>query len=144
VAGVGAWIWQQARVERRFQADRTRENVESALAQLPRLYERFLWDDAHAVLDRAENQLGPDGPADLREKVAAARRNTAFLKRLDSIRLEKSVIVDGKWNLARALPKYQAAFVENGLDVLNGEPEKLAMELNASPVRDYLLRALDD
>jgi hypothetical protein len=89
VGGVGAWIWQQASVERRFQADRTRESVESALAQLPRLYQRFLWDDALALLDRAENQLGPDGPANLREKVAAARLNTAFLKRLDAIRLGK-------------------------------------------------------
>src|SRR5262245_4262969 len=66
------WLHQQSL--RRAEKQRTRDNVESTLAQLPALYERFLWKDALALLDRADNQLGPYGDSVLRDRVAQARQ----------------------------------------------------------------------
>jgi tetratricopeptide (TPR) repeat protein len=138
-SGAGLWMWQESRLEQRYQAQRTRESVESALEQLPKLYERFLWDDAQAMLDRADKQLGTTGPEDLLDKVAAGKRDTAFLKRLDAIRLEIGSVTE-----AGALPVYKEAFLGNGFDVLEGEPDEVVRQLNASSVREYLLAALDN
>jgi tetratricopeptide (TPR) repeat protein/tRNA A-37 threonylcarbamoyl transferase component Bud32 len=148
VGGAGLWTWQEQRslrqAEKDFQGRQNSANAEASLARLDELYARFMWAEAEALLERTETLVGPDGDAELRERIVAARRNTAFLKRLDEIRLEKSVVVDGKLNEAGALPKYQAVFEENGFDLLDGDRAQLVAQLNASPVRAYLLAALDD
>jgi tetratricopeptide (TPR) repeat protein len=148
VGGCGLWAWQEQRTllqaRNEFQAEQNRENAEASLAELDKLYQRFMWTDAKNLLDRTETLVAPEGDADLRERIAEAKRNTAFIKRLDEIRLEKSVIVEGKMNYAGALPKYRAAFEENGFDVLNGDRAELAAKLNSSAIRMYLLAALDD
>jgi Flp pilus assembly protein TadD len=160
-AGGGAFAWwrdreaadrraEQARLagerdgQKQLREERARAGVEAALARLPDLYPRGLWKQAEERLDEADALLGPDGDPDLRGKVAAARRDTAFVVRLDRIRLDKIVAVDGKVDLASAPPKYAAAFRGYGLDVAAGDVADLARRLNASPVREYLLAALDD
>src|SRR5262249_15208636 len=91
-----------------------------------------------------EQQLGKEGDPALRDQVAVARDNTKFLERLDKIRLDSSVWVEGRFNVAGALAEYPKAFLENGFDVLHGDPGELAARLNASEVRDYRLAALDE
>src|SRR5262249_10225186 len=124
VGGGGGWAWQVERGvgqgEKNVQARENRENGETSRARPDEVYKRFLWTEAETLLDRTESLVGPEGDADLRERIAEAKRNTAFIKRLDAIRLEKSLIVDGKLNEAGAPAKYRAAFEENGFDVLNG------------------------
>src|SRR5262249_42961031 len=147
--GAGIWSWQHQealrRAEKDFHTELTRRNVEfsveSSLEQLKELHRRFLWQPAEKLLEQAPQQAELPGDAVLRDKVAQARRDTAFIKRLDEIRLEKSVVVEGRFNEAGALPKYREAFLDNGLDVLKGDPVELATKLNASKVRDYLLPA---
>jgi tetratricopeptide (TPR) repeat protein len=148
MAGAGIWSWQHQETlrhaEREFHTELTRRSVESSLEQLPGLHARALWQDAEALLHRADQQLGPEGDGALRHQVAQARADTAFIKELDDIRLEKSVVVEGKMNYAGALPKYKRAFFVRGFDILEGDPADLAEKLNASSVRAYLLAALDD
>jgi tetratricopeptide (TPR) repeat protein len=148
VVGAGIWSWQHQetlrRAENEFHSELTRRNVKSWLEQLPELHRRALWKQAETLLDQADQQLGPDGDGPLRERLAQARRDTAFIKRLDEVRLETSVMVEGKLNTAGASAKYLDAFLKHELDILQGELADLAKRLNASPVRDYLLAALDD
>jgi serine/threonine protein kinase/Flp pilus assembly protein TadD len=148
LAGAGVWSWQHQqalhRAEKEFHAELARRNVESSLELLPELHRRALWEQAEALLEQADQQLGPDGDAELRVRLAQARRDTAFIKRLDQIQLEKAEVVEGKMNYTGALPKYRAAFLEHGLDILQAEPADLAEPLKASPIRAYLLAALDD
>jgi tetratricopeptide (TPR) repeat protein/serine/threonine protein kinase len=148
VAGAGIWSWQHQqglrRVETDFHTELRRRSVTSSLEQLPELHSRALWTQAEVLLDQADKQLGLDGDGALRERLGQARSNTALLKRLDEIRLERSVIVEGKLNIAGALAAYPKAFLENGFDVFHGDPDEVAAKLNASVVRDYLLAALDD
>jgi serine/threonine protein kinase/tetratricopeptide (TPR) repeat protein len=148
VAGAGIWSWQYQeglrRAERDFHTELTRRSVTSSLEQLAELHSRALWQQAEVVLDQADKQLGLDGNAELRERLAQARRNTAILKRLDEIRLGRLVVSEGKIIFAGSSAAYSKAFLENGFDVLHGDCGELAAKLNASAVRDYLLAALDD
>src|SRR5262249_25835400 len=93
MGGAAIWSWQLRRAEQGFHAELTRRSVESSLEQLKELQRRALWRQAEKLLDQAEQQLGLHGDRGLREKVAQARRDTAFIKRLDDIRLEKSTFV---------------------------------------------------
>jgi len=120
------------------------ENAERTLAGLNDLYQRFLWDDADQQLASAEKLLGPEGDAGLRERLFQARENTAFVNQLDQIRLDASALVNDKWNPQAAVAKYRAAMEQHGFDFANGDAAELAAKLNASPVRPYLLAALDD
>jgi serine/threonine protein kinase/Flp pilus assembly protein TadD len=157
-AGGGIWSWEHQqtlrRAEKAFHAELTRQSVESSLEQLPELHRRALWKQAETLLDQADQQLTPDGDSELRERVAQARRDTAFVKRLDDIRLDKSVNFEETpmfkvsrgtlLNFAGVSAKYQDVFLEHDLDILKDSPEDLAARLNASQFRDYLLAALDD
>jgi len=148
VGGAGVWTWQQQQslreAEQSFRAKQNCDNAEGSLAQLSDLYKRFLWDDAEKLLGRTEVLVGSDGDPELRERIAEAKRNTTFIKLLDQIRLDKSVVVEGKLDFAGSLPRYREAFKEHGFDVLNGDPAELAAKLNSSPVRKFLLEALDE
>jgi tetratricopeptide (TPR) repeat protein len=148
VAGAGIWSWQHQQTlrgaEKAFHAELTRRSVEALLEQIKELHRRALWQQADNLLEQAEQQLGPEGDPALRDQVAQARRHTAFLKRLDKIRLDKSALVKGWPSAAGALAEYPKAFLENGFDVVHGDPGELAAKLKDSEVRDYLLAALDD
>ncbi|MBA4065819.1 MAG: hypothetical protein C0501_19290 [Isosphaera sp.] len=144
----------------RQRAERARDGVEDALARLPGLYGGALWEEAAARVDGADALLGRDGDLLLRERVAAARRTTAFLARLDRIRLGKEAVrskaapadplrldevaLETRPDRAGAAAEYAAAFREHGLDVPAGVPVAVAWRVKDSPVRGHLLAALDD
>jgi tetratricopeptide (TPR) repeat protein len=150
VGGGGLWAWQEQRALRQadktFQAEQNRKNAEETLEHLDKLYERFMWDEAERQLADIDDRVGPEGDADLRKRIAQSTKNAAFLRRLDEIRLEKSLIINGKLNEAGAPAKYRAAFEENGFDILNGDRTELAKKWDALPgsVQKLLLAALDD
>ena len=147
VGGAGIWTWQEQRAlrqaEKIFEARKNRENVEATLAGLDNLYERFQWTEAQQRLTDADKLVGPDGDADLRERIAEARRNTAFLDRIDEINLNKIPLVNGRLGEHSLSAKLQTLFAEQGFDVLHSDPAALATKLNTSPIRKYLLAALD-
>ncbi|MBA4065820.1 MAG: hypothetical protein C0501_19295 [Isosphaera sp.] len=162
VAGVGAVVVQKQRADRdraegeaarqellagrekELREARAREGVEAALARLPDLYRRGLWDQAAEELVAAGALVGEDGDPGLRDRVAAARRDTALVARLDRIRLGRAVVADTRSDDTRVEARYAAAFREHGLDVLGGDPADLGRRVAASPVREYLLTALED
>src|SRR5262249_48932094 len=107
VAGAGIWSWQHEqtlrRAEKDFHTELTRRSVESSLEQLTELHRRGLWQQAEKLLEHAEQQVGPQGDPVLADKVSQARSDTALLKRLDMIRLKRSVLVEGKTTVAGTL-----------------------------------------
>jgi tetratricopeptide (TPR) repeat protein len=167
-AGVVGWLAQKrisdrerAEHEKAEQQARTRAGVEAALGQLPELYREAMWPQAAALVDQADNLLGPDGDPDLRARVEAAHAQTAFLRRLDELQAEDDVLTASlrlpeEGTSAPAAPvgkapppdslqdKYVATFEENGFDILGGDLAELVARLNASPVREFLLAALDE
>ena len=160
LAGGAAWYVQKERADReRAEAARVREEEERqrehALAEsrtrmgvadvlndLPDLYRQARWDQATTRLDQADALIGPGGDAGLSARVAEARMNTVVLRRLDRIRLDRERSPAGAVNRLRVRRDYPLAFRESGFDVL-GDPTAAA-RMRASPVRDYLLGALDD
>ena len=125
--------------------ERTRVGVEGILNQLPDLYRRAKWDQATGLLDEADALIGADGDGGLRVRVAEARMNTAVLRRLDRIRLDRAVALDGHATRPRVRRDYPLAFRESGFDVTGDEPAAAAAaRLSAAPVRECFLQALGD
>jgi tetratricopeptide (TPR) repeat protein len=154
VAGGGGWYVQKqvadrerqeraARQEAAIRAERARLGVEQALAKLPDLYRRGLWDHAEAALDKTATFLDSDADPDLHARVERASRDTAFLRQLDEIRLANTVGVP-LYSGGRPLPRYEAEFRSAGFDVAAGDVAGPARWVNDSPVREFVLAALDD
>jgi tetratricopeptide (TPR) repeat protein len=65
-------------------------------------------------------------------------------ERLEKIRLDQAVIVEGKFDNARAAEDYPRVFAEADLKVLGEKPAAVAARFTASPLKDQLVAALDD
>jgi hypothetical protein len=87
LAGGGAWYVRQQRLERQQEEDRAQREVAQAvdrdLAEVAERQGEARWPEAWAALERAEGRLGASGPAEPRQRVAAARR------RLEQIRTDR-------------------------------------------------------
>jgi superkiller protein 3 len=107
---------------------------------------RARWDEADGVLAQAAQQLDEAGEtaAPERGKHEELRAALALGRRLDELRAERLVQVEGN-TLEAALPAlYRTALAEHGLDVDAGEAGALGSAVAASPVRELLVAALDD
>ncbi len=152
LAGAGAWWRQTVVVERERQVLIKVVAVEAALLQVKALQDRGLWAAAEELLDHTEKQLGPGGPAAVRDRIAQARTDLRFVTALSRIRQERSAIVEsGSGPLVRRTldpgptnAKYEQTFRAFGLDPVGGEPAEVAQRLAASAVRTEVLAALDD
>ena len=105
------------------------------------------------MLRRARLRLGDDGPAELRRRLARASQDLDVVRRLDSIRLRRALVltVVKRPILARrpgdgpppALA-YEATFRDAGLGAVRDDPASVATRVAASPVHTELIAALDD
>jgi eukaryotic-like serine/threonine-protein kinase len=111
------------------------------------------WNGRYAAAQRAEVLVGRvKGAEELGRRVQqllaeleAEERDRRMLDRLDEIRLEKAAeLKDGRFNVARADPKYAEAFRWYGIDVEQLTPEEAAGRIRARPVGQRLAAALDD
>ncbi len=136
-AGVGLWWWQQQRSEQR-------RAVQTALDEVTRLQEQARWAEARAVLAQAADRLGEDGPEDLEERLARARRGLDLVARLDAIRLKRATWVQDRFDRAGADRDYAAAFQEAGLGRVGDDPAQVARRVAATDVRGALVAALDE
>ncbi len=119
---------------------------------------------ARDALHRAIEQLGEEGPAELHERLALAARNLELVERLDTIRVERTLVVTPKdvelvlvnrviqdpdargvtTNSTSPGPKYAAAFSKAGLGTMDDDPTAVAGRIKESLVYDDLIAALDD
>jgi tetratricopeptide (TPR) repeat protein/serine/threonine protein kinase len=146
----GALWWQldQEREERRVEAaireTRAREAVEATLTQVAELQRKARWEEAKAALRQAFSRLGPEGMDDLRRRLDQAQKNLDFVRILDTIRLERFTLVEGKGGYSKVAPAYAKAFPKFGLNVLEGEVEEWPKRIAASAIKEQLVAALDD
>jgi tetratricopeptide (TPR) repeat protein len=96
------------------------------------------------VLDQADNRLGANGPADLRQQVNQARHDLELVNRLDEIRLRESTWVNGQFDYEGADRAYAEEFARTGLGRKEESPSNVAVRIQGSSIARHLVAALDD
>ncbi len=141
---------QQIAEQALLEAELTRA-VQDELKQIDQARQEHKWDDAEKVLEHAEGRLGTGGSDDLRERLqtvrtelAAVRKNQQMVAKLEDASAHfKAADVDGYYDAEGSRKKFEAAFRWYGLTVLSGRPEEVAARIEASPLREELVIALD-
>jgi serine/threonine-protein kinase len=140
VSGGTAWF--------AVQRQHTRQDVEVLLVQARDLQQRYRWSEARWALDHANSRTGKWGPTDLQWRVQAALADLEWARRLDEIRLVKSIIVDDRieyaFDYAAAVREYLRVFEDANLNVLAEEPRVVATRISVSAIREAWIAALDD
>jgi tetratricopeptide (TPR) repeat protein len=142
--GVGGWLVGQQIV--------TARAVEADLREADRLQHQSTFPEAAAPLEQARSRLGDGGPFWLYPVVEAARRDHEFLVRLETIRLKRFTLVEGKqphaallrFNRAQADQDYAEAFRDRGLGEPPGDPEGTVARVRGSKWAAHTIAALDD
>lgn len=140
-AAGGLWAQRQA-AERRAEAERQRDGVETALEKARGLRQQERWAEARAVLEQTRGTLAR-GPEDLRQRVDQAVADVALVDRLDAIRMQRALIVAGKLDVKGAGLEYAAAFKDAGLGDEGEDADVVAARIRGSAVREQLVAALD-
>jgi serine/threonine-protein kinase len=142
-AAAGLWV-QRQRAERAAEAVRQREAVEAALDKARGLQQQARWAEARAILEQTRDRLGEAGPEDLRRRVEQATADLALVDRLETIRLKRSTIVEGKLDFRGAARDYATAFRDAGLGVEGEDTAVVAARVRAAGVGEQLVAAVDD
>ena len=127
--------------------DRKRAAVEVALELVSDFQVRGNWAEARIALERAEDRLSGTAPAELQERVNAARRNLELVAQLDDIRqksLNGFAETIGVIDPETTDRLYEEAFEGARMGTPGTEPEAVANRVKESPVREALLATLDD
>jgi Tfp pilus assembly protein PilF/serine/threonine protein kinase len=143
LGAVGAWLFERQRSERRQRLEQLTDSIEAALARAVSFRSQARWSEAHAMLDLAEIRWD-EAPVELRQRVAEARTNLRLVARLDAVRQDSALLIDGRVNTADAPAQYAAAFREHGFNFLAGDGEEEIRLLSASAIRLQLVTALDE
>jgi tetratricopeptide (TPR) repeat protein/tRNA A-37 threonylcarbamoyl transferase component Bud32 len=155
VGGAAAW-WserQQAEIQRQkseqeakiqLRRDRLSARLKAVLAEMDTFKERGLWKEARASLQDVQSLAEQDGTEAQRQAIAEALLRLEHLRRLDKVRQDSSLVVDGRLNSATTPRRYAETFRFIGLDVLGADPAKLAQQVRESPIREAVVDALDD
>jgi tetratricopeptide (TPR) repeat protein len=140
----GLWLQRQQAEEAR-QAESLRRDVEALLAQAIGFRQGAHFKEAGELLGQAQQRLGPDGAADLREQVDQALADTELARRLDAARQRALTVVEGwKANDAGTEQEYAAVLKEAGLGQEGEDAGVVAARVRASAVRAEVVDALDD
>jgi serine/threonine-protein kinase len=126
--------------------------VNADLREADRWQRQSALSEAGAALERAASRLGEGGPFWLYPVVEAARRDHRFLVRLETIRLNRSTLVEGhynhgallRFNKARADRDYSEAFRNHGLGEPVNDPQGASARVRASKWAANIVAALDD
>jgi tetratricopeptide (TPR) repeat protein len=148
--GGGAFAWwadrqaTERRTEQAVAAARARLVAEQALDDAEDGLRHDLPAKADTALQQAARRLGDDGPADLRNRLAALRKHREMVRALDRIRNRRWTASKGRADIAGARRDYPKAFQSYGLDVGEGDPVTLARRIESAPIGWRLQRGLDD
>jgi serine/threonine-protein kinase len=144
-AGAVGGLWaQEQRAQRAAAAARQRLAVEAALDRAQEFQQQARWAEARTVLDQAADRLGEDGPEDLRQRVGRAVADLALVGRLEAVRLNRSLLTEGRTPAATAEREYAQAFRDAGLGGVTEVAAAVAARVRAAAVAEHLVAALDD
>jgi tetratricopeptide (TPR) repeat protein len=107
---------------------------------------RDAWKLAKDRADNSEGNLNPE-LADLLKKLdgdlARDQRDHDLAWRLEKIRLDTAIIVEGKFNYALAEEKYPGFFAKAGLPIEPGRLKETARLIQQSVIKEQLLASLE-
>jgi serine/threonine-protein kinase len=130
----------------------TARAVKADLGEADRWQQQSALSEAGVAIQRGKSRLGEGGPFWMYPVVEAARRDHQFLVRLETIRLNRSTLVEGhynhaallRFNKARADRDYAEAFRDHGLGEPLNDPPTVAARVRASKWAAHIVGALDD
>jgi serine/threonine-protein kinase len=143
--GGAGFAWQQrVQARQRRDQDQRRAIAEAALQRANDALVRNRWAEARAALQQAEDRL-PEEAGELPQQLEATRQYLDLVRRLDDIRLDRSVRVQGgHFDRGKADRDYKAAFRAAGLGTPDDDEAEAAARVAKSRVKDALVAALDD
>ena len=150
VALGGAFAWWNERRQGELDRQEARRQEEAsqralaALAEAQGLRRRALWRDAASALERATRLADEHDLSAVAERVRRGRADLRFAERLNRISEDKALIVEGKLNKNAAPAAYARAFTAHGIEVFAPDADGVARRIDASPIREELVAALDD
>jgi tetratricopeptide (TPR) repeat protein len=141
---IGAVLWWHG--QRSAQQATAVAYAEADLTESERLLDRGEFEASAAVLRRAKDRLREFVPDELQQRLTTAFANLELVSRLDTIRLERSVLLNKEYEMetAPADRAYEDAFRLAGLGTDLEEAESVAVRVGASPACKALVAALDD
>jgi serine/threonine-protein kinase len=140
----GLWLQQQQAGEAR-QTEALRRDVDARLTQAIHFRQSAHFQEAHELLEQAQQRLGADEPSGLREQVVQALADTELARRLDAARLRAgSTVARGQMDFAGAERDYAAALQGVGLGEVGQDTQAAAARVCASGVHAEIVVALDD
>jgi tRNA A-37 threonylcarbamoyl transferase component Bud32/tetratricopeptide (TPR) repeat protein len=151
--GLGAWWADRQAAGRRAErerdravaAERDRQEATAALTQTEEALGAGDLSAADLALTQAETHVGADGPANLRDRLTAARRDRDFVRNMREIEdLSWVPGLIGMADPAVMAGRYRAAFARYGLDAGGADPGATADAVRASRVSAALLAGLSE
>jgi serine/threonine protein kinase/tetratricopeptide (TPR) repeat protein len=129
--------------DERLRQARAAQEAQEALSQAEALVGQSKWEEAQAVVRRAEALL----EAGLRDDPLARRvrdlgRDLEMVNRLNAVRLRGAA--EDRFDAPAAAAQYEEAFREYGLDLKVQSAETAAERVRRSPIREDLVAGLDD
>ena len=129
------FVWNRAELLRGMNEDL------AAIARFERVGD---WSNAREALERAKGRLGEQDVSNARARLHQSERDLQLVTDLAAIRLSRAELVGEKLKLDEAAARYEKAFDAAGLNVMRLPPALVAERINASPIRNELIAALDD
>ncbi len=138
----------RADAEAEFKGRQARQGIDANLTLAADLRKQYKFKEADAALAQAAD-LAKGGAPERVADVEHARRDLAFVVKLDDIRFRKWVWIGkegggGDFNTKIAPPEYRAAFAAFGLDLTVLAPIDAAGRVAASGVKADVVAAVDD
>jgi superkiller protein 3 len=102
---------------------------------------------ARFLEDLVDGKIDPKLAADIKDLERKLHEDEADYRLallFEQVRLNRSVVAEGKLNDALASREYPKAFAEAGVDVVKGDAAKVADGIRRSAVKEQMIAALDD
>jgi tetratricopeptide (TPR) repeat protein len=129
--------------DRAAQQARTAAVVEAAVQEARQFQREGNWPRAQAAADRAAALLaGADSP-ELRQSVGNLLADFRMVVWVEDVRLLRTGLRDGHFDVATADGAYESAFRDYGIDVAAQDPGEAAARIAARSIRAELAAALD-
>jgi serine/threonine-protein kinase len=129
------FLWNRAELLRGMNDD---------LAAIDRFERAGDWNNAREALERAKGRLGEQDVSNARARLHQSERELQLVADLAAIRLSRAELAGEHLNQAAAAARYEKTFDAAGLNVQALGAETVAERINASPIRNELIAALDD
>jgi len=145
--GGGLWIekqWTERRVEMVRRDAELRNEVSTVVAQAISLRNGFHFREARALLEQAQDRLGPAGQDALRTQLERARTDLELAQRLDNARIATLALYGDRNVPWEAEQLYSAALADAGFGRDGDDSNVVAMRIQQSALRAEIVGGLDD